>query len=129
MQPQNSPPTLVPRLAVRRTGSANIRRYFRETATGTAGNMREINQQIVISAPCRVPAIKEQTEIVRRVDTLFDFADRLEARHRASDAGPRSGARQKAVDLNASLRYDRSSGHCLRACSSRSTRTQSAVRS
>lgn len=94
--------------------------------------MLEINQQIVISAPCRVPAIKEQTEIVRRLDNLFAFADRLEARpdrHRATDPGPRSGARQKAVDLSASLRYDPSSGHCLRACSSRSTRTQSAVRS
>lgn len=56
------------------------RRYFRENATGTAGNMPKINQQTVINAPCRLPGLVEQIEIVRRVETLFAFADRLEAR-------------------------------------------------
>ncbi len=56
------------------------RKYFRENATGTAGNMPKINQQTVINAPCRLPTLAEQTEIVRRVETLFAFADRLEAR-------------------------------------------------
>lgn len=56
------------------------RRYFRENATGTAGNMPKINQQTVISAPCRLPGLTEQAEIVRRVELLFAYADRLEAR-------------------------------------------------
>lgn len=60
--------------------SADIRRHFREHATGTAGNMPKINQQTVISAPCRVPTINEQNEIVHRVEILFAFADRFEAR-------------------------------------------------
>ena len=64
--------------------SADIRRYFREHATGTAGNMPKINQQTVISAPCRVPPTNEQTEIVRRVEMLFGYADRLEARLQAA---------------------------------------------
>ena len=56
------------------------RRYFRENATGTAGNMPKINQQVVMSLPISFPTIEEQTEIVRRVETLFAYADRLEAR-------------------------------------------------
>jgi type I restriction enzyme S subunit len=31
-----------------------------------------------------LPPIEEQTEITRRVETLFAFADRLEARYRAA---------------------------------------------
>jgi type I restriction enzyme S subunit len=58
----------------------STRNYFRENATGTAGNMPKINQQTVASAPVQLPPIEEQQEIVRRVETLFAFADRLEAR-------------------------------------------------
>ena len=47
----------------------------------------------------------------------------------SSAAFPRSALHGRPAGLSASLRYDPSSGHCLRACSSRSTRTQSAVRS
>ncbi|MES2041012.1 MAG: restriction endonuclease subunit S [Pseudomonadota bacterium] len=56
------------------------RNYFRENATGTAGNMPKINQQTVASVPVQLPPIEEQQEIVHRVETLFAFADRLEAR-------------------------------------------------
>ncbi len=42
--------------------------------------MPKINQQTVINIPCELPELDEQTEIVRRVETLFAFADRLEAR-------------------------------------------------
>lgn len=58
----------------------STRNYFRENATGTAGNMPKINQQTVASAPVQLPPIEEQQEIVRRVEILFAFADRLEAR-------------------------------------------------
>ena len=60
--------------------SESSRKYMRENATGTAGNMPKINQQTVINIPCELPELDEQTEIVRRVETLFAFADRLEAR-------------------------------------------------
>lgn len=39
-----------------------------------------ISGQKIYSLPFRLPVIEEQTEIVRRVETLFAFADRLEAR-------------------------------------------------
>jgi len=57
-----------------------MRTYFRDNATGTAGNMPKINQQTLMSAPAQLPPLPEQHEIVRRVETLFAFADRLEAR-------------------------------------------------
>lgn len=63
-----------------------VRRHFRENATGTAGNMPKINQQTVLSAPVSWPSIKEQSEIVRRVEILFAYADRLEARYTAARA-------------------------------------------
>lgn len=61
--------------------SEPVRRYFRENATGTAGNMPKINQRTVASAPVSWPSRKEQTEIVRRVEALFDYADNLETRY------------------------------------------------
>lgn len=63
-----------------------VRNHFRANATGTAGNMPKINQQTVLSAPARWPSLPEQTEIVRRVESLFAFADRLEARYAAACA-------------------------------------------
>jgi type I restriction enzyme S subunit len=39
-----------------------------------------ISGQKIYSLPFRLPSIEEQTEIVRRVETLFAFADHLEAR-------------------------------------------------
>ncbi len=56
------------------------RQYLRNNATGTAGNMPKINQQTVMSLPVLLPEPQEQTEIVRRVELLFAYADRLEAR-------------------------------------------------
>jgi type I restriction enzyme, S subunit len=66
--------------------SDNVRSYFRNNATGTAGNMPKINQQTVIAAPALVPPIGEQQEIVRRVEKLFAFADRLESRYQTARA-------------------------------------------
>lgn len=61
--------------------SEPVRRYFRDNATGTAGNMPKINQPTVLSAPATWPSREEQTEIVRRVESLFAYSDRLEARY------------------------------------------------
>ncbi len=57
-----------------------VRAYFRENATGTAGNMPKINQGTVIAAPAVLPTLPEQQEIARRVEALFAIADRIEAR-------------------------------------------------
>lgn len=55
--------------------------YFRQNATGTAGNMPKINQVVVCNTPINVPSAKEQSEIVRRVENLFSKADQIEERY------------------------------------------------
>lgn len=60
------------------------RQYFRDQATGTAGNMPKINQQTVMSAPVFLPSLEEQERIVLKVDALFQLADRIEVRHLAA---------------------------------------------
>lgn len=60
--------------------SQKVRKHFRDHATGTAGNMPKINQHTVMNAPALLPPLAEQTEIVRRVEQLFAFADQLEAK-------------------------------------------------
>ena len=71
--------------------SEPVRRHFRENATGTAGNMPKINQQTVLGAHALVPPLSKQSEIVHRVEVLFAYADRLEARYTPPPA-PRSSA-------------------------------------
>lgn len=46
----------------------SVVQYFRENATGTAGNMPKINQTTVSNAPILLPTIEEQKEIVRIID-------------------------------------------------------------
>ena len=50
----------------------SVLRYFRDKATGTAGNMPKINQKVVSDTPILVPTIDEQREIVRILDDLFE---------------------------------------------------------
>ena len=42
--------------------------------------MVNLNQKILLALDIYYPDIEEQQEIIRRVETLFAFADRLEAR-------------------------------------------------
>lgn len=58
--------------------SESTRKYFRENATGTTGNMPKINQVVVSAAPVILPPIEEQQEIVRKVESLFARADAIE---------------------------------------------------
>lgn len=51
---------------------------MRELAEG--GNQPNLNLTKVKTFPIRLPSILEQAEIIRRVETLFDYAERLEAR-------------------------------------------------
>jgi len=54
------------------------RKYFRDNATGTTGNMPKINQSVVSNTPINLPSLPEQHEIVRRVEQLFAYADTIE---------------------------------------------------
>lgn len=63
-----------------------IRNYFRDNATGTAGNMPKINQQVVMNTPIELPPLEEQKEIVRRVEALFQKCDQIKARYQKAKA-------------------------------------------
>lgn len=58
--------------------SQKVRKYFRDNATGTSGNMPKINQQVVSNAPISLPPLDEQQKIVRRVEEFFTFAEHIE---------------------------------------------------
>ena len=57
---------------------------MRELAEG--GNQPNLNLSKIKEFPLLLPSLEEQTEIVRRVGSLFTFADRLEARYAAARA-------------------------------------------
>jgi type I restriction enzyme S subunit len=54
--------------------------YFEMRVLAEGGNQPNLNLAKVKGFPLPFPCLKEQAEIVRRVETLFAFADRLEAR-------------------------------------------------
>ena len=54
--------------------------YFQMRVLAEGGNQPNLNLSKVKTFPLPEPTHEEQTEIVRRVETLFAFADRLEAR-------------------------------------------------
>lgn len=56
----------------------NLLKYVEAGSDRTAGQ-DGVNKDHLNKYPVFVPSIQEQTEIVRRVETLFAFADRLEA--------------------------------------------------
>ncbi|MDX2229452.1 MAG: restriction endonuclease subunit S [Leptolyngbyaceae cyanobacterium bins.349] len=57
--------------------SQATKQYFKENATGTAGNMPKINQQVVMNTPVTLPSINEQVEIVHRIQQSFDAINRI----------------------------------------------------
>ena len=59
--------------------SPEQRQRVESIARSTSG-VNNINTEEVRSLPCHLPPIDEQSEIVRRVEKLFAFADRLEER-------------------------------------------------
>jgi len=56
-----------------------LRTLIESTAKSTSG-VNNINSEELRRLPLMLPSLAEQTEMVRRVETLFAFADRLEAR-------------------------------------------------
>lgn len=71
--------TVVPRFAFFALTAPEQRQRIEITAKSTSG-VNNINSDELRSLPVNLPSTEEQTEIVRRVETLFAFADRLEAR-------------------------------------------------
>jgi type I restriction enzyme, S subunit len=65
--------------------SPNIRRYIELTARSTSG-VNNINSEELRAIQVELPALPEQQEIIRRVETLFTFVDRLEARYTTARA-------------------------------------------
>ena len=70
---------VAPRFAFFALTAPAQRQRIEITAKSTSG-VNNINSDELRSLPVNLPSIEEQTEIVRRVETLFAFADRLEAR-------------------------------------------------
>ena len=59
--------------------------YFLRAGKQTT-NLASINKSLLSGLPIHLPPSAEQTEIVRRVESLFAYADRLEARHQVARA-------------------------------------------
>ena len=58
--------------------------YLQMRVLAEGGNQPNLNLSKVKGFPLPAPTIEEQAEIVRRVETMFAFADRLEARLQAA---------------------------------------------
>jgi len=59
--------------------SPTARKYFRDEATGTAGNMPKINGRVVRDLEIPVPSAEHRAEAVGILDAVFARADHLEA--------------------------------------------------
>ncbi|WP_174711129.1 restriction endonuclease subunit S [Nostoc sp. TCL240-02] len=61
--------------------SQATKEYFKNNATGTAGNMPKINQQIVMNTPVFIPPIEEQKEIVSLIQQCFTAIDCIQQQY------------------------------------------------
>jgi type I restriction enzyme S subunit len=68
------------------TANSGIGRSYLESVLVTSAGQNTINQASLFGLSISLPSIPEQTEIVRRVESLFAYADRLEARYNAARA-------------------------------------------
>lgn len=71
-----------PRFLYFSLSSPETRQHIELTARSTSG-VNNINSEEIRSIEIKLPEVDEQLEIIRRVETLFAFADRLEARYTA----------------------------------------------
>ena len=58
--------------------SPYCREYFQKNASGSQKSMPKINQGIVVNMAIPLPPLKEQKEIVRKIENLFAICDELE---------------------------------------------------
>ncbi|MCU0549252.1 MAG: restriction endonuclease subunit S [Leptolyngbya sp. Prado105] len=65
--------------------SPSTRQYIELTARSTSG-VNNINSEEVRAIKINLPPLDEQREVVKRVEKLFAFADRLEARYKTARA-------------------------------------------
>ncbi|MEZ8436850.1 restriction endonuclease subunit S [Vibrio splendidus] len=86
---------ILPKFLYYSLSSEIVRQYFRENATGTAGNMPKINQPVVSAAPIQLPSLAEQVEIVRRIESLFSLANIVEKQY--SDAKARTNRLTQSI--------------------------------
>lgn len=66
--------------------NSGVGRDYIETVLVTSAGQNTINQGALFGLSINLPSPKEQTEIVRRVESLFAYADRLDARYAAARA-------------------------------------------
>jgi type I restriction enzyme S subunit len=60
--------------------------YFKMRKLAEGGNQPNLNLSKIKKFPLPLPPLEEQSEIVRRVESLFTFADRIETRYHAARA-------------------------------------------
>lgn len=58
--------------------------YMKMRSLAEGGNQPNLNLSKIKNFSFLLPGLEEQTEIVRRVDELFAYADRIEARYQAA---------------------------------------------
>ena len=66
--------------------SQNGRKQIEQLASGNQFSMRNLSQANLKAIAVRLPPSDERAEIVRRVEALFAYADRLEARYTVTSA-------------------------------------------
>jgi type I restriction enzyme, S subunit len=64
--------------------NSNTKAFLEAEAKGST--MSNLNLNIVRNIPCLLPKLEEQEEIVRRVEQLFAFADKIEGRYTKAKA-------------------------------------------
>jgi type I restriction enzyme S subunit len=64
--------------------SDDSRKYLRDNATGTAGNMPKVNQETVSNIPINTTTLVEQIEIVRITEELLSKATVVEKQYKAA---------------------------------------------
>ncbi|MBK7142268.1 MAG: restriction endonuclease subunit S [bacterium] len=75
---------VVPEFAQMQISSPESRAYLIGESNGTT--MDNLNQRIFAAMPFQVPSVKEQHEIIKRVEHLFALADQIEARYQRAKA-------------------------------------------
>ncbi|QFS45885.1 restriction endonuclease subunit S [Nostoc sphaeroides] len=65
--------------------SQATKEYFKKNATGTAGNMPKINQQVVMNTPVFIPCIEEQKQIVSLIQQCFTAIDCIQQQHQKAE--------------------------------------------
>jgi type I restriction enzyme S subunit len=76
---------IIPQYLLIFLSSPKTRDYIELIARSTAG-VNNINSEEIQAIAVQTPSLAEQQEIIRRVEKLFAYADRLEARYRQARA-------------------------------------------